>query len=66
MHGADVSCFPGKLRPALPQKSLWYGEAQPDVREIERRMGLGYFPVLALGPGCRLAKHGHQLAWESR
>ena len=45
-HGHDVSYFSGKVRPAFPQKSLWYREVLPDIREIIRRTGLNYFPVV--------------------
>jgi glutathione S-transferase len=41
-----VSYFSGKLRPAFPQKSLWYREVLPDVLEIKRRTGLNFFPVV--------------------
>lgn len=45
-HGHDVSYFSGKVRPAFPQKGLWYREVLPDIREIIRRTGLNYFPVV--------------------
>lgn len=45
-HGHDVSFFSGKIRPAFPQKSLWYREVLPDIREIIRRTGMNYFPVV--------------------
>lgn len=46
LHGHDVSYFSGKLRPAFPQKSLWFREVLPDVLEIKRRTGLNFFPVV--------------------
>jgi glutathione S-transferase len=46
LHGADVSYFSGKVRPAFPQKSLWVREVLPDIPAIVRRTGLHYFPVV--------------------
>ena len=45
-HGADVSYFSGKVRPALPHKSLWYREVTPDMKEIVGRTGVAFIPVL--------------------
>lgn len=45
-HGADVSYFSGKVRPALPQKSLWYREVVPNMKEIVRATGVAFIPVL--------------------
>jgi glutathione S-transferase len=50
-HGADVSYFSGKVRPAFPQKSLWMREVMPDILEIKRRTGLNYFPVVETPDG---------------
>jgi glutathione S-transferase len=50
-HGADVSYFSGKVRPALPQKSLWYREVAPDMKEIAARTGLAFIPVLMTPDG---------------
>lgn len=50
-HGADVSYFSGKARPALPQKSLWYREVIPNHRELRARTGLAYIPVLVTPEG---------------
>ncbi len=51
LHGADVSYFSGKVRPAFPQKSLWVREVMPDILEIKRRTGLHYFPVVMTPDG---------------
>lgn len=50
-HGADVSYFSGKVRPALPQKSLWYREVIPDMKEIVARTGVAFIPVLMTPDG---------------
>ncbi len=53
LHGADVSYFSGKVRPAFPQKNLWVREVMPDILEIKRRTGLHFFPVVET-PGGEL------------
>jgi len=50
-HGADVSYFSGKVRPALPQKSLWYREVIPDYALIRDRTGMTFIPVLMTPEG---------------
>jgi glutathione S-transferase len=50
-HGADVSYFSGKVRPAFPQKSLWVREVLPDMREIVARTGLAFIPMLVTPDG---------------
>ena len=50
-HGADVSYFSGKVRPALPHKGLWWREVLPDMREIIARTGLAFIPVLMTPDG---------------
>ncbi len=50
-HGADVSYFSGKARPALPQKSLWYREVMPNMKEIVAKTGLAFIPVLVTPDG---------------
>jgi glutathione S-transferase len=50
-HGADVSYFSGKVRPALPQKGLWYREVIPDYREIRAKTGTMFIPVLMTPDG---------------
>lgn len=50
-QGHDVSYFSAKIRPAFPQKSLWYREVLPNIREIIRRTGLNYFPVVLTPDG---------------
>lgn len=50
-HGADVSYFSGKVRPALPQKSLWYREVVPNMKEIVARTGVAFIPVLMTPEG---------------
>jgi len=50
-HGADVSYFSGKVRPAFPHKSLWVREVLPDMREIIARTGLAFIPVLMTPDG---------------
>ena len=50
-HGADVSYFSGKVRPALPQKSLWVREVVPNLREIAARTGVAFIPILVTPDG---------------
>jgi glutathione S-transferase len=50
-HGADVSYFSGKLRPAFAHKSLWMREVMPDILEIKRRTGVHYFPAVETPDG---------------
>jgi len=50
-HGADVSYFSGKVRPAFAHKSLWMREVMPDILEIKRRTGLHFFPVVETPDG---------------
>ncbi|MGH7292631.1 MAG: hypothetical protein ACREJT_15540, partial [Myxococcota bacterium] len=50
-HGADVSYFSGKARPALPQKGLWYREVLPNMKEIVARTGVSFIPVLMTPDG---------------
>jgi glutathione S-transferase len=50
-HGADVSYFSGKVRPAFANKSLWMREVMPDIPEIKRRTGLHFFPVVETPDG---------------
>ncbi len=50
-HGADVSYFSGKVRPALPHKSLWYREVIPDYKQIRDRTGTMFIPVLMTPEG---------------
>ncbi len=42
----DPSYFSAKVRPALRYKKLWYEERRADLREIKRRTGLYFIPVL--------------------
>jgi glutathione S-transferase len=50
-HGADVSYFSGKVRPALPQKSLWVREVVPNMKEIVGKTGVAFIPVLMTPDG---------------
>ena len=50
-HGADVSYFSGKVRPALPQKNLWYREVLPNMKEIVAKTGVAFIPVLMTPDG---------------
>jgi glutathione S-transferase len=50
-HGADVSYFSGKARPALPQKGLWYREVLPNMPEIVAKTGVAFIPVLMTPDG---------------
>ncbi len=50
-HGADVSYFSGKVRPALPQKNLWYREVVPNMKEIVGKTGVAFIPVLMTPEG---------------
>ena len=51
LHGADVSYFSGKVRPAFAHKSLWMREVMPDILEIKRRTGVHYFPAVETPDG---------------
>ena len=42
----DPSYLSAKVRPALRYKKLWYEERRADLREIKRRTGLYFIPVL--------------------
>ncbi len=50
-HGADLSYFSGKVRPALPQKNLWYREVIPNMKEIVGKTGVAFIPVLMTPSG---------------
>jgi glutathione S-transferase len=50
-HGADVSYFSGKVRPALQQKRLYYHEVLPDYAEIRKLTGVTFIPVLVTPEG---------------
>jgi glutathione S-transferase len=50
-HAYDVSYFSAKVRPALRYKKLWYEERRADLREIHRRTGLYFIPVLITPEG---------------
>ena len=50
-HGADVSYFSGKARPALSQKRLHWNEVQPRMAEIRAKTGLTFIPVLVTPEG---------------
>jgi glutathione S-transferase len=45
-HAFDVSYFSAIVRPALRYKQVWYRELRADVREIIRRTGMHYIPIL--------------------
>jgi len=45
-HALEFSYFSAKVRPALRYKGLWVVERRPDFRDIQRRTGLGFIPVL--------------------
>jgi glutathione S-transferase len=45
-HAFEISYFSAKVRPALRYKQLWYEEVRADLREIQRRTGLGFIPVV--------------------
>ena len=50
-HAFEVSYFSAKVRPALRYKRLWYDEVRADFREIQRRTGLGFIPMLETPEG---------------
>ena len=50
-HGADVSYFSGKVRPAFPHKNLWVREIMPDILAIKKKTGLTFFPVVETPDG---------------
>jgi glutathione S-transferase len=45
-HAFEVSYFSAKVRPALRYKRLWYEELRADLREVARRTGLGFIPIV--------------------
>ncbi len=50
-HGADVSYFSGKARPALAQKGVHWTEVLPRYDEIRQKTGLTFIPVLVTPEG---------------
>lgn len=50
-HAYEVSYFSAKVRPALRYKGLWVDERRADLREIHRRTGLGFIPVVITPEG---------------
>jgi len=50
-HGADVSYFSGKARPALSQKGLHWTEVRPRLAEIRKHTGMTFIPVLVTPEG---------------
>lgn len=47
----EVSYFSAKVRPALRYKQLWYEETRADIRDILRRTGMAYIPILVTPEG---------------
>ena len=45
-HAYEVSLFSAKVRPALRYKQLYFEEVRADLREIVKRTGLGFIPML--------------------
>jgi glutathione S-transferase len=45
-HAFEVSFFSAKVRPALRYKQLYYEEVRADIREILRRTGMAFIPVV--------------------
>jgi len=50
-HAFDFSYFSAKVRPALRYKGLWVDERRAERREILRRTGLGFIPILVTPEG---------------
>lgn len=50
-HGADISYFSGKARPALSQKGLHWTEVLPGYDEIHAKTGYAFIPVLVTPEG---------------
>jgi len=50
-HAFDVSYFSAKVRPALRYKGLWYEERRANVREILKRTGLAFIPIVETPEG---------------
>lgn len=50
-HGADVSYFSGKARPALSHKGLHFREVTPRIGEIVKHTGVSFIPVLVTPEG---------------
>ncbi len=50
-HAYEISYFSGKVRPALRHKRLFYEEVRADTREILRRTGLAFIPILITPSG---------------
>ena len=47
----EVSYFSAKIRPALRYKQLWYEETRANIRDILRRTGMAYIPILVTPEG---------------
>jgi glutathione S-transferase len=47
----EVSYFSAKVRPALRYKQLWYEEVRADLRDIVKRTGLAFIPILVTPEG---------------
>ncbi len=45
-HAFEVSYFSAKVRPALRYKRIWYEEVRADLREVLKRTGLGFIPIV--------------------
>jgi len=45
-YASEISYFSGKVRPALRYKGIHFAEILPDFRDIKRRTGLHYIPVV--------------------
>ena len=45
-HAFEVSLFSAKVRPALRYKQLFYEEVRADLKEIYKRTGLGFIPIV--------------------
>jgi glutathione S-transferase len=50
-HAFEVSYFSAKVRPALRYKRLWHEEVRADLREIKKRTGLAFIPILITPEG---------------
>lgn len=62
-HGADVSYFSGKARPALPQKGLHWTEVRPRIADIRKHTGMTFIPALVTPDGRYLQDTSTILDW---
>ena len=50
-HAYEASYFSAKVRPALRYKGVWVDERRADYREIKRRTGMNFIPMVVTPSG---------------